>query len=93
LGLSVSRVPIRTCLACGRKAAKDELLRLCREASGTVTIDSKQKLPGRGAYVCMSVACAERLARRKGLHHGFRTRVPENAYTTIIDYIKQHAPQ
>ena len=41
----------------------------------------------------MSVACAERLARRKGLHHGFRTRVPENAYTTIIDYIKQHAPQ
>ena len=42
--------PIRTCVACGVKANKAELLRLVLR-DGVVARDERQRLPGRGAYV------------------------------------------
>ncbi|HEU0167520.1 MAG TPA: YlxR family protein [Chloroflexota bacterium] len=42
--------PIRTCLACGARAPKAELLRLVLR-DGAVTRDERQRLSGRGAYV------------------------------------------
>jgi predicted RNA-binding protein YlxR (DUF448 family) len=44
------REPIRTCLACGAKQPKRELLRLVL-SDGAVRRDERQRLPGRGAYV------------------------------------------
>lgn len=82
--------PERTCLACGRKRAKTELLRISHQ-SGTFVIDARQNLPGRGAYLCPTDACAELLLRRKGLHHGFRREVPAAVYLQIIDFVRQAA--
>ncbi len=82
--------PERTCLACGRKRQKSELLRISHQ-SGTFVIDARQNLPGRGAYLCPTVTCAELLLRRKGLHHGFRREVPAAVYLQIIDFVRQAA--
>lgn len=82
--------PERTCLACGRKRAKIELLRISHQA-GNFVIDAHQNLPGRGAYLCPTVACAELLQRRKGLHHGFRREVPAAVYLQIIAFVRQAA--
>ncbi|NUM77599.1 YlxR family protein [candidate division KSB1 bacterium] len=79
----------RTCLACGRKTAKRELLRLSRTPEGVFVIDARQKLPGRGAYVCPTRACAELLQRKKGLHHGFRQQVPPEIYQRILDFVQE----
>jgi hypothetical protein len=89
----MSHLPERTCLACGRKTNKTNLLRLTCEASGVITIDPHQRLPGRGAYVCRTPACGELLKKKKGLHHGFRRPVPMEIYDTIIGFLRTHAPQ
>ncbi|MBA3726221.1 MAG: YlxR family protein [Armatimonadetes bacterium] len=47
--------PIRTCIACGLKKPKGELIRTAASLDGE----------GRGAYVCISAACAERALKRK----------------------------
>ncbi|NDY43343.1 YlxR family protein [Dissulfurirhabdus thermomarina] len=65
--------PTRTCIACGRKAEKNRLIRLVAR-DGRVCLDTRGTLPGRGAYVCAGGGCLERLARdRRGrLHRAFR---------------------
>lgn len=64
-------IPERTCVACGDKRPKAELVRIARSPSGSVSVDFMGKAPGRGAYVCGS-GCLEtalgrgRLARSLG---------------------------
>lgn len=86
-------IPLRTCLACGRKTSKAELLRLVRTRDGAVVIDLRQQLAGRGAYVCRTPACGELLKKKKGLHHGFRQPVPVGEYDKIIHFLRDHAAQ
>ena len=89
----MSHIPERTCLACGRKTGKVNLLRLTREANGAITIDPAQRLPGRGAYVCRALACGELLKKKKGLHHGFRQPVPMEIYDRVIEFLREHASE
>ncbi len=53
--------PIRTCVSCGRKAPKKELIRVGKEPSGVVGVN----WGGRGAYVCKDAQCVETAIRRK----------------------------
>ena len=48
---------IRTCIACGRKAQKHELVRVVRLNAGEVELDASLKKDGRGAYVCKKHEC------------------------------------
>ncbi len=86
----MAHIPERTCLACGRKTGKVELLRLAGNKEGKIAIDPQQKLPGRGAYVCRTLACGELLKKRKGLHHGFRRQVSTEVYDQILQYLRDH---
>ena len=45
-------IPERTCVACGSKKPKAQLLRVARSPQGQVSVDPTGKAPGRGAYVC-----------------------------------------
>ena len=45
-------IPERTCVACGSKKAKRELVRIVSSPQGSVSVDPGGKAPGRGAYVC-----------------------------------------
>lgn len=45
-------IPERTCVACGARKPKAELLRIARSPEGQVSCDPTGKAPGRGAYVC-----------------------------------------
>jgi hypothetical protein len=86
-----AHIPERTCLACGRKAGKTQLLRLACSKAGDIAIDPQQRLPGRGAYVCRTLACGELLKKRKGLHHGFRRPVSIAIYEHVLEHLRDHA--
>lgn len=58
-------IPIRTCIGCRRKDAKTSLIRLALDADGRLQIDFRQKMPGRGAYLCRDMACLEKAWKRK----------------------------
>jgi uncharacterized protein len=64
--------PVRTCIGCGRKAPKDELLRFLA-VDGSVVADSKA--PGRAAYTCARLSCFERAASRNAFSRTLRSRV------------------
>ena len=64
--------PLRTCVGCGRKAPKDELLRFVARDGALVPGASD---PGRGAYTCRRLACFERAASRSGFNRTLRRTV------------------
>ena len=64
-------VPMRTCLVCGKKSAKFALLRVALSpVERTVVLDRKQRLEGRGAYVCQG--CLSNLRYTKRVQRAFR---------------------
>jgi predicted RNA-binding protein YlxR (DUF448 family) len=57
--------PLRTCLGCGQKGLKGDLVRIVM-VDGVLTVDAQGRLPGRGAYVCPREGCIELLLKKKG---------------------------
>ncbi|MCW5203004.1 DUF448 domain-containing protein [Desulfobulbus sp. US2] len=65
-------IPIRTCKGCGRKAEKNELVRLVW-CEGALQEDLDGIMSGRGVYSCKDEQCRNRLAKKKKmLRRAFR---------------------
>lgn len=65
-------VPVRTCVSCGAKRNKTDLIRLVMDPEGRVIRDDAGRFPGRGAYVCPSRDCWENLEKGGRLGRAFR---------------------
>lgn len=77
--LKASHVPERSCVACRAKRPKHELLRIARRplASGVeLELDRRQRLPGRGAYLCREAGCWQAGITRGGLDRALHVKVP-----------------
>lgn len=66
-------IPMRTCISCGVKREKKELIRLVLDNNGVVVRDNFGK--GRGAYICRNEDCLSVLKTGKGLNRAFRRNV------------------
>ncbi|SDL50330.1 LSU ribosomal protein L7AE [Geoalkalibacter ferrihydriticus] len=64
----------RSCLGCRKALDKSSLVRYVLAADGQVTVDFRQKLPGRGAYTCVSRKCLREAVRREQFRRAFRGR-------------------
>lgn len=60
-------MPIRTCLACGRKLPQRELVRVVGTNDRTVEIDFRGRMAGRGAYLCIDEQCWEAVLKKDDL--------------------------
>jgi uncharacterized protein len=63
---------LRTCIGCGRKAPKGELLRFVAR-DGTLAPGALE--PGRGAYTCRRLACFERAVSRNAFNRTLKRTV------------------
>jgi predicted RNA-binding protein YlxR (DUF448 family) len=63
--------PTRTCVGCGRKAPKAELLRFVSR-EGVLALDPTGRAGGRGAYTCPRRVCFERAAARRAFARTLR---------------------
>jgi predicted RNA-binding protein YlxR (DUF448 family) len=77
----VARAPIRTCVGCGRRAERRELVRVVAGPNGTAVVDREARLPGRGAWLC-GKACAPAAARGR-LAMALRARLHVDAETLV----------
>jgi len=75
-GPNKTHIPIRTCISCGTKRDKKELIRLVLDVQGSVVRDGNLKGNGRGAYVCPRKSCWENLEKDKRLMKAFRKTIP-----------------
>ncbi len=49
----VKHVPMRNCVLCGDKKPKQDMLRIVRTLDGSVMLDERGLMAGRGCYVCL----------------------------------------
>jgi predicted RNA-binding protein YlxR (DUF448 family) len=73
MGKGKGHIPIRTCISCGAKQSKRELIRLAVNGEGLLIRDNEGNRHGRGAYVCRSKSCREQLSKNKRIARRFRS--------------------
>lgn len=84
------KVPMRMCTGCGEMKPKKELVRVVRgpEKPGEggqplppeISLDLTGKKPGRGAYICHSLACLQKARKARRLERAFSCKIPEEVY-------------
>lgn len=57
--------PLRTCLGCREAFDQQQLVRYVLDPGGQLVVDYRQKLPGRGAYTCLSASCIGKACRSR----------------------------
>ena len=87
-------VPERSCVACGVKMAKAQLVRVVRTAQGSVAVDATGRAQGRGAYLCRTLKCWDRAVSKgilgRSLGHDI---VPQDLDRVWAYYQENIAPQ
>jgi len=84
------KIPERKCIGCGEKRAKKELLRVVRTPEGTVLLDFTGKKSGRGAYICMNVACLKKARKAKRLERNLECEIPDAVYDALEGELAGH---
>ncbi|MBQ4517653.1 MAG: YlxR family protein [Clostridia bacterium] len=79
--------PVRECICCGNKFPKNSLFRIVKNDSG-IFFDESGKADGRGAYICKSAACHEKLVKQKRLNRAFKGPVEESVYRSLIEQLE-----
>ena len=75
--------PMRTCIVCRKKKKKHELIRIVKTSDGEFHIDVTGRLNGRGAYICNSEECFEKLIKSKALNRTFKCEVDNSVYLKL----------
>jgi predicted RNA-binding protein YlxR (DUF448 family) len=65
-------IPVRTCVSCGAKRSKKEMLRFVLGQDKQLVRDDSGLRAGRGAYACQVSSCIETLMNRRGFERVFR---------------------
>jgi uncharacterized protein len=78
---------IRTCVGCGTRAAKSDLLRFVA-VDGQIVADPMARRPGRGAYLHPGLDCVERARRRRAIPRALRVTGPL-ADGELVRYLTQ----
>lgn len=84
--------PERMCVACRMRSEPQNRLRLVMGPDGTLACDFRGKLGGRGAWICVSRACFDKLFKRRYLGAGFQGVVwpeKENFVISIATFLSQ----
>ena len=85
------KIPQRQCLGCREMMPKRELLRVVRSPEGVVSLDSKGKAPGRGAYVCPKAECLKRAVKSKALSRALEIEIPQEIYDRLQQQLEVQA--
>lgn len=84
------KIPMRQCLGCREMRPKTELIRVVRSPEGVISLDTKGKAPGRGAYLCPNAQCLKRAIKSKALSRGFGMEIPEEIYNSLQLQMEAH---
>ena len=84
---SKRHVPLRSCVNCGNRTAKGELIRIVATPQGRVEIDPTGKLPGRGAYLCADGKCVQASLKRGRIDYALRTKLKDEEWAKVASLI------
>ena len=84
------KIPMRQCVGCREMRPKKELVRVVKSPEGDISLDLTGKKPGRGAYVCPSLACLQAARKARRLEKGFACRIPDEVYDRMEEELSGH---
>ena len=64
--------PQRSCLGCRQSRDRDALIRFVLSPQGELVADIEAKLPGRGAYTCVSETCLQAAIKQRQFSRAFK---------------------
>lgn len=79
----MKKIPLRTCMGCNEKRPKKELVRIVKNKDAGIFIDRTGKAEGRGAYICDSIECLEKVIKSKRLEKVLEITIPEKVYNNL----------
>ena len=62
---------------------KQAMLRIVRSQDGEIRLDFSGKAPGRGAYLCDSKECLDKVIRQKTLNRVFKQEINPQIYAAL----------
>ena len=77
--------PQRKCIGCGAIKNKNEFIRVVRSPDDEISIDSRGKKSGRGAYICRDSGCLKKAMKSKRLDRSFKTKVSEEIFQQLVE--------
>ena len=86
-------VPQRSCVACGRKLDKRQLVRVVRTPEGAVMADPTGKAAGRGAYMCWSTDCWTLAVTKGGLERSLKVNLSSEDEARLMAFYEESAPR
>ena len=81
---------MRSCIACGNKTAKRDLLRIVAGPDGGIAFDTGGKLSGRGAYLCAACAGNPEKVSKARLEYKLRTDIADARWQAVAADLKEH---
>ena len=87
----VRKIPMRQCTGCREMKEKRSLIRVVRSPEGVITLDSRGKSPGRGAYLCPDPACLAKARKSRALERALDTAIPPEIYEALAARLQEGA--
>lgn len=81
--------PVRQCVACREKKEKGQLVRVVRMPDGVIAVDTRGKMPGRGAYLCKEEACLEKAVKSRALQRALECEIPQETLEALRRQMKE----
>ncbi len=81
--MHTKKEPLRMCTGCGEMKPKAQLIRIVRSKDGEISLDATGKKSGRGAYVCKSVECFEKMRKSRRLEKAFSEKIPDEIFVKM----------
>lgn len=78
-------IPLRMCIGCRCMRPKQSLIKIVASGEG-LAVDERQKLFGRGAYICRESACIEAAKKKKALQRVFKRPVQDAFYEHLKEW-------
>lgn len=75
----------RKCVACREVKNQSDMLRITKIGEDYF-LDTKQKLGGRGAYVCKTQACIDLTIKKRLLNRSYKCNVSTSIYELLGEY-------
>ena len=79
----MKKIPQRTCIGCGEKKDKKDLIRIVKDKEGNISIDRTGRANGRGAYICDKIDCLEKATKSKKLEKAFEMKIENEIYEAL----------
>jgi len=82
------KIPQRMCVGCREMKPKRELLRVVKNKEEEISFDPRGKMPGRGAYICVSRACLAKARKTRALERALDTVIPDGVFDLLDGQIE-----